>query len=180
MKKYLLYFAIVFAYKLITNGIKYLKCKSFKFGYYQWLNGENDSFPTYRSEIISLFKCANIEDLCVPAATPLGFGQLATFKSSAFTNFPSKVYEQAVLTEKLFNDAIGVYRTRTIESFSPVYWINAIVFLPKNLLCYLGLKPENVIIKLLQLSWWLFGLLFGLFKDDVLNLIKLNIPIKLP
>ena len=165
-------FLVLLIYKVILNIIRYYQAKKYKESYYLWLKSPNGDLVTHRSEIIKLFKDANVKDAFFPHVEPLGLGQIASYKVSIFTNFPSNYEDQAIMTVKKFNEAIGVYRNRITESFSPLYWINFIIFLPKNTFCYLGTNPENVIIKILQVIWWIAAFAITLFKPEIVQLIR--------
>ena len=172
-------FLLVLLYKVTVNSIRYFECKKFKKEYFEWLKEQNPTFPTNRRHIIDLFTNAQIQDLRFPTAKPVGYGKIATFNSSVFTNFPSNIENQVHATVRFFDEATGVYRERIFESFNPIYWINLIIFLPKNVLHYLGVKPENVLVKIVQIIWWFLGVLIGVFKDEIIQNLRSIITIKL-
>jgi len=74
-----------------------------------------------------------------------------------------------------FDDAIGIYLSRIKESPNPLYWLDLVICLPKNALCYLGAKPETVIIKILQIVWWIAVFTVTLFKPEIVQLIRAKI-----
>jgi hypothetical protein len=102
----------------------------------------------------------------------------ASFNASVFQNFPSKSADHAMTAMRDFQDAMGIYRRRIFESFNPLYWINLVLFLPKNILGYVGFKTETALIKIFQLIWWLAGIVFAIFKDDIFKYLKSVITIK--
>ncbi len=63
-----------------------------------------------------------------------------------------------------------------IETFNPLYWIEAVINLPKQLLNYLGLPSESIVIKIAQLMWWIAGAVFGfvyaLYRPELEAVIK--------
>lgn len=146
--------------------------------YQSWLFKDREiNLLTYKSNIISLFKQANISDSYIPTVTPMGYGQLASFKASVMQNFPSAREDFALIISRMFNEAIGIYRTRIFETFSPIYWINCLIFLPKKSFGYLGLSQESIIIKVLQCFWWISTPIIIAFRtkitDYVLSLLNL-------
>ena len=92
--------------------------------------------------------------------------------TSIYTAFPSKDIRFIVPTQKAFKNAIGVFKGRIFESINPKYWIDCVLFLPKNLLMYLNVSAESIFIKIFQLIYWLFGIILTLFSNDIANLIK--------
>ncbi len=176
IRNIILIFLAVLIYKAILNSIRYFQMKRFLIDYDSWLKKPGDDFITHRTQIINLLKGANISDPHIPVVQPRGHGQLVSFNASAFLNFPSLDPEQSFVMVMCFNDAIGVYRERVKESFSLFYWVNLVIFLPKNILIYLGVKPENISVKILQVLWWLMAPIgtaaFALYKKEILLFIK--------
>ena len=76
------------------------------------------------------------------------------------------------ITLGMFHRAIGVYRSRMIETINPLYWIETIIFLPRQILNYLGVTPESVIIKIAQLIYWLAAFVFGIYRFEVEEFVR--------
>lgn len=157
-------------YKLIVNITSYFKMKYFFKCYQSWLFVNRDSkLLSYKSSVIKLFERAGIKDCYLPYVRNMGYGQLASYSASVMQAFPSPFEDFASVTYSLFQDAIGIYRSRIFETFSPIYWINLIIFLPKNLFNYLGVKSESIIIKILQCIWWFITPVLLLFREKIIN-----------
>lgn len=62
---------------------------------------------------------------------------------------------------------VGVYRMRLIESFSPRYWIETVIFLPSRIIQYLGGKSDSLFAKLLQILYWIFTPLLIAVRDKI-------------
>lgn len=138
--------------------------------YESWLfNNRDIELLSYKTSIIKLFEKAGIEDCYLPHVAPMGYGKLASYNASVMNSFPNALEDFAMATCKLFQDAIGVYRTRIFETFSPIYWIDLVIFLPKTLFTYLGLNGESVIIKLFQCIWWIVTPLLLIFRDKFIE-----------
>ncbi len=71
----------------------------------------------------------------------------------------------------MLHEAIGTYRARIFETFLPMYWIELLLYLPREILRYLGLPPESLATKTLQLFYWFLGLvatvLWAFFQSRV-------------
>ena len=63
--------------------------------------------------------------------------------------------------------AKGIFKSRIFEAFSPLYWINCILFLPRNILTYLGLDADGIMSKILQLLYWITTPLIVAFRDSI-------------
>lgn len=178
LKIAIIFLAIV-AFKATSNFIKYKRCQKLSKMHLEWLADKSDKFTQYKGEILSLFKGAGISDSMVPVTQPTGYGQIASFNASLYLNFPSKVAAFAAGIADKFDQAVGIYRQRYLESFNPLYWIETILFLPKHLLQYIGISSDRIAFKLCNILctfvWWLIGALFIFFgpqlKQFVLSLL---------
>lgn len=166
--KIIVLFIFVIAFKAISNYTKYKRCEKLSKMHIDWLADSCDEFPQHKGEIKKLLLGANVPDSCIPTSQAIGFGQIANANASVYLNFPSKLAGIAVALADKFDEAIGTYRSRFLESFNPLYWIETILFLPKNLLRYIGLDSEKVTFKLcnilLTFIWWLFCAMFVFFR----------------
>ena len=173
--KILLIFISIFIYKLISNFYYLKRCKSLQNGYFEWIKSTNADYTSYRREVLNLFKKANVTDAYIPTAQPIGFMQISTFKASVQQNFPSLITDHVSATMTMFDESIGVYRLRIKECFNPIYWIDCVIFLPKNILTYLNLDSEKVAFKILNVIfssiWWLIIASITIFDIDFKNLI---------
>ncbi len=170
-KKLLLLLLLLIFYKFLTNYICYQKCKKFRILFIEWTLNSTNNFEEYRSEIISLFKKANISDEYIPITQPTGYGCTSTQNASVFSNFPSKHEKIAPIILKMLDDTVGIYRERYKEALNPLYWIDVIIFLPKNLITYIGLSLETPAFKLCNILasaiWWILLFLLYLFGNDL-------------
>lgn len=170
---YLLVFFVIVAYKVISNLIKLLKLKFYDSEYVKFLADKPNHIEQYKIQTIQLFKNAGIKEEFIPISQPTGYGRVANVNASLYINFPSNIQVFAAPTLCLFDNAIGIYRSRVLESFSPLYWVDALLFLPKNILLYIGLDTEKVTFKLcnviLSSIWWFVGAAFLFFKTELLD-----------
>ena len=88
----------------------------------------------------------------------MGYGKLASFKASIAENFPSRLADFASVTQETLLQIQGIFKKRCWETFNPLYWLNLLIYLPQNLLQYLGFCGKNIFTKLLQLLWWIIGI----------------------
>lgn len=168
-------FLIVFllVYKLVSNGFYYFRTTRFKKKYLNWLLfDENIPITTYKPLFKSIMRRANIENLKIPMAQAVGYGQIATGMVSITENFPNRYEDHATVTTRLLDEAIGVFKQRIFEAFNPLYWIDSILFLPRTILSYLGMKPENVLIKFFNVIWWILAPLAVIFRGRFISYIS--------
>lgn len=161
MRVFLIVALAIIIVKFVVNLVRYSQCKWYFKKYQIYLVHPTFQFNEYEPTIINLFKSASLIEPYVPYAEPIGFGRLRTGQVSVFSNLTVTRIDVVGLVYKTFHKAIGVYRYRMLESFSPIYWLQAILFLPRLTLVYLGTSPDQVIVKLFQLVYWVLGIILG-------------------
>ncbi len=118
---------------------------------------------------------ANIEEGKVPVAQAMGYGQIATFKASPLDNYGNLREDMVGTTHQLMQRALGHYWDRFKESASPFFWIEAVVFLPRSILGYLGISGQSAVVKIASMGWWAVGIVGGFiiaaYTDDINALI---------
>ena len=147
-------------YKLISNLINLHNTKKIHHLYIIWIETETGyaELTQEKQNFSELIKKANIIEPYIPTVQPMGYGQLASFNASLAENFPSSLENFVVITNKTFLQLIGIFKKRCWETFNPLYWLNLLIYLPQNLLQYLGFSGKNIFTKLLQLLWWIIGI----------------------
>ncbi|QVK17737.1 hypothetical protein KHQ81_12930 [Mycoplasmatota bacterium] len=120
-----------------------------------------------KTSIERLVKMSNVKEPSVPVAIQCGYGQVATGMVSLLSRFPNNVEDDAIGTARLFETVIGEYNRRIFETINPLYWINLVIYLPKNILSYLGLNTESVIIKIAQIFYWILTPIILIFRNDI-------------
>ena len=163
-------FVVILAYKFLSNITCYFRCKKLQQTFVDWLADRSASCSQHRSEVISLFKRARVKDSYIPITQPTGFFQLASFNASVFQSFPSDIEVFANATYRKFQEAIGFYKFEALNTFNPLSWIDSILFLPKNLLLYIGLREEKTSFRLsnvlLTCLWWCILWAIALFDAE--------------
>lgn len=166
-----MFFMCLVAYKALSNTVKLCKAQFYRREFRNYLANKPNNILQYRIQIINLFEQAHITDINIPITQETGFGLLATANASVFANFPSKMKVFSRPISRMFENAIGLYRARIIESFNPLYWIDLAVFFPKKVLSYIGVDAEKPVIKLcnaiLSLLWWAVCALATLYRPEI-------------
>ena len=170
----LLYIFLAIAlYKFVNNFVKYRQCKQLYDKYITWLVKDNKMvLSEHKTQVIKLFKDAGIEDAPIPFAQPVGYGNIVTGNASSFDNFPSRREDVAHNTVDMFDQSIGVYRMRMWETINPLYWIDAIIYLPRTVLSYLGVSSDNIGAKLLQVMYWAGGVALIWYRPDLKKFVE--------
>lgn len=125
----------------------------------------------HKTQILNYIKYAGVKDRQIPITQPLGYGQIASSSVSVFSNILNPRQDIATNAMSSLLEAKGNYWSRFINSFNPFYWIRIIIFIPKYLFSYLGLKEESIFIKIFQLIYWLVAaictFLITVFPEEV-------------
>jgi hypothetical protein len=123
--------------------------------YRHYLDNHRDWYITRnRQSIVDLLTKANVEDCFLPHVEPIGYGQIQTGSISVFKNLAMLRVDVCGVVGQYLIEAQGVFKSRMLNSFNPIFWLEFVIFLPKNLLSYLGFKSEGTFVKLLQIAWW--------------------------
>ncbi|EHL31771.1 hypothetical protein [Legionella drancourtii] len=164
-------FILIFL-KFSKNGLNWYKLYNFKKIYTQYCRYNSISKQEWdplhtkvlekNNDIIKLLKKSEIKDFIIQATTPTGHGFVTHNNISVLsnidyigwigeTNVPATIH-------KFLTQAIGFNKQRMIETFSPFYWINLFVFLPKNIFIYLELPYTSdrakLLIKIFNIFYW--------------------------
>jgi hypothetical protein len=165
------------AIRFILNLSRYLRTKKYHDLYVEWLVVKRSTKPVeMRAQVVGLLKDAGVNDSLVGAVQPYGFGYVGTSNASVMDNFPNAREDIATLTNAMFLQAVGTYRSRMIDTLNPLRWIEWAIFLPRNTLRHLGVSADGVVIKLAQIVWWIIaamvGFSYALYKPELESLIK--------
>lgn len=130
---------------------------------------------TYKNQIVNYIKNSGVKDKSIPIVQALGYGQLASAPVSIFDNILNRRQDVAQLAMQSLLEAKGNYWSRFINAFNPFYWLHIIIFIPRNIFTFLGLKESNIIIKIFQLLYWLIAVictfLIAVFPEEIKSFI---------
>lgn len=130
---------------------------------------------THKNQIISYIKNAGVKDKSIPIVQSLGYGQLASAPISIFDNILNQRQDVAKIAYESLLEAKGNYWSRFINSFNPFYWLRVIIFIPKNIFIYFGVKESSVFIKIFQFLYWLIAVictfLIAIFPEEIKSFI---------
>ncbi len=160
---FLYIFLAIAVIKIAINTQKLCATKRFLTRYCCWLEGKDPYLVQYKVQVEKLIRGAGISDHFVSNVGPVGFGLLSTGSASVLDNFPHNREDIARATYLMFHHAIGVYRSRIIDTFNPFYWIEGVINLPKHVFAYLGISHESIFTKGFQLAWWVVATVSAVF-----------------
>ncbi len=176
--KYLYIFLTVIALHALYNLINYLRYPLIE--KYFLKNFSSDSSEkmdamSRKNQIIRYIKYAGVEDRYIPVVQPVGYGQLASSTISVLNNLSNNRQDIASSVMNCLLEAKGNYWSKFINSFNPFYWLRIIIFIPKYIFSYLGIKEESIVLKIFQLIYWLLAVIFTflitVFPDEIKNFI---------
>lgn len=137
---------------------------------------------THKTQIVNYIKNAGVKDKSIPVVQTLGYGQLASSSVSIFDNILNSRQDIAKIAFECLLEAKGNYWSRFINSFNPFYWLRVVIFIPKNIFLYFGVKESSIFIKIFQLLYWFIAtictFLIAIFPEEIKQFILsiLNIP----
>lgn len=163
--------------KFILNLSRYLRTNKYHRLYLEWLKVKRSTKAVeMRAQVVALLKDAGVSDSLVGTVQPMGYGYIGTGNVSVMENFPNAREDIATLTNAMFLQALGTYRSRMLDTFNPLRWLEWLINLPRHTLRYLGVSPDAVVIKLAQVIWWITGAVvafsYALYRSELESLIK--------
>jgi len=107
---------------------------------------------------------AGIQDQRKSYMEPLGLGYTQQQSLSALDNLLMLNLEIMGSAIEIIKRAKGFYKIQALKCFNPLFWIEFIVFLPKEFFRYFGVDEEakvsSVIIKIFQIIYWIISIFF--------------------
>lgn len=157
--------------KFVLNLVRYLRTKRYLAKYKKWHASRDEKFLESKAQVVKLVRDAGVDDQHISVSQHVGYGNLQVTQASVLDNFPHLSQDMSTAAQRLLREAIGTYRARMLETFNPLYWLETLVYLPRELLSYLGVPAESLFIKVLQVFWWILGLMtttaLALFRPEL-------------
>jgi len=110
---------------------------------------------------------AGLGNASIPITQPSGYRQIASFNAKITDNLGNRREDMVSATISILDQTVGVFRMRMMESLSPRFWIEFVVFLPRNVVQYLGGKKDGLAAKVLQLLYWAAAPVLIAFRADI-------------
>jgi hypothetical protein len=156
--------------RLLLYMDKMIRLTKYQKKYYQFLSDHNQDFVRHKRQIIQLFNEAGLPDPVISRIEPAGYSQLKTYSISGFENITVIDNEIIGHMRPKFQEGIGVFKHRMIQSINPIFWIEFIVKFPEMMFKYVGVLPENILVKIINILYWIVLGLLGLKKLNILDL----------
>ncbi|MFC1613513.1 hypothetical protein ACFL23_04235 [Patescibacteria group bacterium] len=148
-------FVTLVVLKVLYNLYYFLLSKKFFTKYKSYLKDFKDWYITEnKQKIVKVMQKAGIKDSLRPHIELTGYGYVGTGNVSIFTNLDARRKDIVDLVYSHLRETKAIFKSRIIDSINPFYWIDFVIFLPKRILEYIGVKGSSVILKILQLIWW--------------------------
>jgi len=113
----------------------------------------------YTHGIIKIFKSAGVGNSYKNTLEPVGFGKIRTYNISIFDNLPLLTDDVPITVMGMFQQTIGVYKSRIFESINPFFWLEFILFMPRYIFEYFNVDPKNIFVKIAQILYWLISIM---------------------
>jgi hypothetical protein len=153
---YLVVFLLIVAYKIISNLYFLRKTIFYAEKYHLYITtNPNDLYINNNKKFIKeLFSKAGHDNESFHQMVPMGFGKGYTGTYTLFDNMGLKNEYIVNRLNLIFPETETIFKTRILESFNPIYWIELLIYLPRNIFSYIGLGSESVYTKILQVFYW--------------------------
>lgn len=176
--KYLYIFLSIIGLHALYNLINFLRypiIEKHLFNNYSSDSNKKINALSHKTQILNYIKNAGVKDKHIPVVQPVGYGQIASSTVSIFDNIMNQRQDIAANVTDCILEAKGNYWFRFINSINPFYWLRIIIFIPKYIFSYLGLKEESIIVRIFQLIYWLIAVvctfLITIFPEEIKNIV---------
>lgn len=172
---YLFAFLSIVGYKILLNFIALCKIKKFHSIYVNYI--EKIKKPEWteirekilqnKTDIIQILAKCGLKDFGVFTTTPTGYGHVEHKQVSILQNlqYVGQINEVNIPStiDLYLIQAKGILKKRIIEALNPLYWINTLIFLPQNIITYLGFSQDNkkteAITRVINIIYWILVIL---------------------
>lgn len=139
--------------------------------YDKYLSGKGRDFSFYSTAVKKLFHQASVSDIAVSFTERAGYGYFRSCETSLFLNLSNTREDIVSGVKKCFSEAKGTFCTRLLECFSPLYWIQIVVFLPRKICEFFEIPDKCMSAKVLQLIYWIAAPLLLAFRNELYQFI---------
>jgi hypothetical protein len=108
-------------FRSLLSIIKYQRLVQYHKKYMEFAITPNETFPTKKGQIIDLFKEAGVHDFTIGRIEPAGLGYVQTYNASGFANLTTLQEDIVVNIDRVFKEAIGVFKHRALQSVNPIF-----------------------------------------------------------
>jgi hypothetical protein len=123
----------------------------------KWIHGNN-------IEIKKAVIKSGVDDIVHSYMQPDGYGNVQQMNMSVLENMLLTDGKFYLESRDLIERANGFYKVEAIKSFNPLFWVEFLIFLPKEILKYFSSNTSSKSIsvtKIIQIIYWLLSLLFA-------------------
>ena len=171
--KYLLFiFLLIAAYKLLNNLSLFIRTNYYSKKYNKYLSDSKNDFVQYVPMTTKLFKAADLQERVFTAVEPIGYNRIQTSTVYHYINLANRRSDIVGATLSCFDQSKAIFKNRLLETFSLLYWLRTILFLPKQLFVYLGASTDGIFVKVVQVIYWLATPLLIAFRDRIYQYIS--------
>lgn len=167
MNLFVLAFVAILGYRICFCLSGYIRVSYYENKYKQYITGKGDEFASHTAPIKKLLKQAGISDSTITAVDFLGYGHFQTAQASVVENLSVKRGDVIADALNMLAKAKGTFLMNLRECFSPLYWVQLVLFLPVKLCEYLGVSGDKLVPKLLQLLYWISAPLLLIFRSQL-------------
>lgn len=171
MNYFVLALIVVIGYRILFCLSGYIRADYYERKYKKYITGKETDFASCTAPIKKLLKQAKIPDSTVTVVEPIGYGNYQSVQVSVLENLSVKRSDVMADALNMLAKVKGTFLMNLRECFSPLYWVQLVLFLPVKLCDYLGVSENHLIPKLLQVVYWVLVPLLLVLRNQLYNLI---------
>lgn len=121
-----------------------------------------DKLVKVKYEIKHIIEIAGLSSHTIPYTEAVGYGHVATGHAKPSENLLSLREDIAKANFELLEESVSIFRSKLINTFNPMFWVESLVYLPTKVLSFLGVANNKTLVKIFQLLWWLLAFVSAL------------------
>ena len=161
----------VMCYRIVFCLSGFLRTIYYEKKYKEYLSGNGKDFSFYSTAVKKLFHQASVQDIAVSFTERAGYGYFRNCETSLFLNLSNTREDVVDGMKKCFLEAKGTFLTRFLECFSPLYWIQVVVFFPRKICEFFEISEKSIASKILQMIYWIAAPLLLVFRNELYQFI---------
>jgi len=115
-------------------------------------------------QIKKVVENSSVSDYTNTYMEPVGYGHVQQKTMHALDNILYKNTDILMQARDVLQSTKGYYKVESFKCIKPIYWIEFIVFLPREIVNYFGdideSKSSTFFIKIIQVIYWLISIIF--------------------
>ena len=150
-------FVVLLAARLLHYQTRLWQITRLRRRYFEYLGDEKASavwLVEQTSSFRRMIRECNAGAGLLTRAEEAGYGYIRPVRFAAEENLALRDAEVAHVVDYIMLRIQGHYRAERNRTLSPLYWIEYVAFLPREVARYIGVGSEKPVVRVSDVAWW--------------------------